>query len=144
MKYRAVLFDLYKGVTKDVYWDGPDYVSLIDSLETELACGADFTEIDEQHLKISGIFVFMRYTLTCDPPNQRLAWRIKHDDPGATTYLGNALFFAPEAVADYSGWVEGDCPMSSAEIASKIMLVKYSEDFSEVQMLGAPIAVDDQ
>jgi hypothetical protein len=143
MRYRAVLFNLWGGFTKDVYWDGPNYVSMVDLLEMELACGDEFVDVDEQHLKIGDIYMFMRYSLPCNP-DERLAWRIEHCEATSKLFVGSALFFPPYTANDCTGWVEGDCPMSSAEIAASITLVKYSEDFSEAQVLGSPIAVDDQ
>jgi hypothetical protein len=144
MKYRAVLFNLIEGFTKDVYWDGPDHVSLVNSLETELACGGDFIEVEGLDIRVGGVSLFMLYTLVCDPPNQLLAWRIHDGERWSSAYLGNALFFPPDSWGDYTGWVEGDCPMNCAQIAAHIMLVKYSEDFAEAQVVGTPAAFDDQ
>jgi hypothetical protein len=143
MEYRAVLFDFLEGITKDVYWAGPNYVSVVGSLETVLACGEEFTETQE--IEVGGVPVLMWYTGPCNPQPKDRAWRIDHGEHWSNTYFGNALFFPPEDKKNtYSGWVKGDCPMTCTQIAAHIVLVKHSEDFSEVKVVGSPVAIDDQ
>jgi hypothetical protein len=78
MQYRAVLFSFRDGITKDVYWEGPDYVTVVDSLEAELACGEEFTDTSE--LEVGGVKVLMWYTGPCSPQPKDRAWRLDHGE----------------------------------------------------------------
>ncbi len=135
MQYRAVLFDFREGETKDVYWEGPDYVTVVGSLEAELACGEEFT--DTQEIEVGGVKVLMWYTGPCDPQPKQRAWRLDDNDHWSNLYFGNAVFVPLEdRTNSYSGWVKGDCPLTSTEIAAHIVLLDHSDDFSEIHVIG--------
>jgi hypothetical protein len=141
MKYRAVLFNFREGITKDVFWEGPDYVTVVDTLEAELFCGEEFTETKE--IDVGGVPLLMWYTGPCQPQPEGQAWRIDHREHWSNIYFGNALFFPLEDRQNpYSGWVGGDCPLTCAQVAAHIVLLKHSEDFSEVRVVGTPVALD--
>ena len=95
-------------------------------------------EYDYANHILNGHNVLLIYAEGSKDSSDPKHWRIKSDEPYAQTYFGSGVFLASENTsAEYSNFIDRDCPLTCDEVAVLIEWGTHSEDFSELSAVAA-------